>query len=134
VLQLLEDLNAFRDDAHMAAWRPLGLAGYVWEAFALLVAGAASGADAIYAQLAYRGHSRGAYAAALADLVSRGWAAADGAGAYRVTAAGRETHAQVEQATDALFYAPWGALAPADLADLQRLLRRLAGRAAAAAS
>lgn len=129
LLQLFEDLNAFRDDAHMAAWRPLGLAGYVWEAFALLVAGSAASADALFQQLAYRGHSRSAYATALADLEARGWAQADGAGGYRVTEAGLAAHAQAEQATDAAFYAPWGTLSGAEQRELRQILLRMKGSA-----
>lgn len=131
MLQLFEDFNAFRDDAHMAAWQPLGVAGHVWEAFALLAAGAAADAEAIAAQLRHRGYSPGEYAAALEDLAGRGWIAPGDPPAYALTEAGRAVRGEVERATDALFYAPWGALAPGELAELHGLLLRLRGGGAA---
>jgi hypothetical protein len=122
IRQYFEDFNAFRDDAHMAAWGPTGLAGYAWEAFALVWSGAAATADAVFAQLTHRGYSRDEYAEALADLQARSWLAADSAGTYGVTAAGRAAHADVEVRTDAYFYAPWACLTAGERAALPAML------------
>lgn len=109
LFQYVADFNAFRDDCHMAAWRRLGVAGYVWEALALVADGTGPTADALFMSLSYRGYSVADYAAALDELAARGWAApaADG---WQVTGEGRTVRAAAEQRTDAAFYAPWAHL------------------------
>lgn len=126
IFQYSEDLNAFRDDAHMAGWRPCGLDGRGWEALALLCAGQAADADALFERLAYRGHSRAEYAATLAALAARGWAEPTDLGAgYRPTAAGLAAWAEAERRTDAAFYGPWACLDESEIAELHSLLRAL---------
>ena len=143
IRQYLDDFNAFRDDAHMAAWQPYTADGATWEAFALVCSGEAGSGDAVFAQLVHRGHARQEYAAALATLAARGWlvpcpdAAGPAAGiqaagteinpatAYQPTDAGREVRARVEAATDTCFYAPWRCLTADELAAVPVLLTRL---------
>ncbi|HET9223735.1 MAG TPA: hypothetical protein VFO07_14580 [Roseiflexaceae bacterium] len=121
-----EDINAIRDDAHMAAWSPTGLKGYEWETFTHVWAGQADTAGMLFEQLNYRGYSRGEYADALAELARHGWLAPAGdTGAYQVTEAGRLMRSEVEQATDAYFYAPWSSLAESEIALAHDLLIRL---------
>lgn len=128
LMHFLDDFNAFRDDAHMAAWRPLGVEGYVWEAFALVCSGQARTAGALFEQLAHRGYRRCEYAAALADLTRRGWLAPDGsAGEVSPTDTGRALRAAVERDTDRYFYAPWECLREEEIARCQVLLRTLSG-------
>jgi hypothetical protein len=123
IAQYFSDFNAFRDDAHMAAWQSLQLDGFVWEAFALVCGGEADSAASLFEQLAYRGYSCGEYAAALETLTRRGWLEpAARAGAYRVTAAGRAARALAERLTDSYFYAPWSCLAEAQIEELRALL------------
>jgi hypothetical protein len=126
LLQLFEDLNAFRDDAHMAGWGALGVAGHVWEAFALVWAGEARTPGDLFRTLAHRGYSQAEYAAALDLLAARGWLARGQQGSYTVTPAGQAARAGVEQQTDAGFYAPWSVLQPAELVELRQLLADLA--------
>ncbi len=76
------------------------------------------------AQLAFRGHSRAAYAAALSDLVDRGWLAEDGDG-YLLTEAGLALREEAEATTDRYFYAPWTCLDAAEMEELRALLMRL---------
>jgi hypothetical protein len=131
LFQYVADVNAFRDDCHMAAWRPLGVAGYVWEALALVADGAPS-ADALFQALPYRGYSVTDYATALDELAARGWAAptADG---WQATDDGRAVRAAAEQRTDAAFYVPWAHLSPADVLtiwdDIVTLNQQLTGAA-----
>ncbi len=123
--QYFSDFNAFRDDAHMAAWQSHQLDGYVWEAFALVCDGEANSATSLFEQLAYRGYSCGEYATALETLTRRSWLEPDAtAGAYRVTADGRAARAHVERLTDSYFYAPWSCLAEAQIEELRALLLR----------
>ena len=119
--QYLSDLNAYRDDAHLAAWRPYNISGAGWEAFTLLWRGAAHTLDEVTEHLAFRGHAHQTYAAALGDLVSRGWLAVEG-DSYRLTDAGRALRQAAEAATDHYFYAPWHCLSAEELTALQELL------------
>ncbi len=126
LLHYFDDFNAFRDDAHMAAWQPLEPSGAVWEAFALVCSGEATNLEQVYDQLARRGNSRQEYAAALADLARRGWLAPVGAqDAYQVTEAGRTVREQVERLTDSYFYAPWSQLSEAEIARVHGLLLQM---------
>jgi hypothetical protein len=126
IFQNSEDINAFRDDTHMAAWRPLEIDGYVWEAFSLVCDGQANSAATLLGQLAHRGYTRAEYGDALSELVRRGWIEHDdAAGTYLVTAAGRATRAEVERLTDQYFYAPWSCLTEAEIAMAHNLLIRL---------
>jgi hypothetical protein len=126
IFQYSEDINAFRDDAHMAAWSSTGLKGYEWETFSHVCAGQANTADRLFEQLSHRGYSRQEYAAALSELARRGWLAPSGdAGAYQVTETGRHRRGEVEQATDDYFYAPWSGLAKEEIAMVHNLLMNL---------
>lgn len=122
--QYLSDLNAYRDDSHLAVWRPYNISGAGWEAFTYLWRGAARTLADVCEQLAFRGHAQETYAAALGDLVARGWLAADGGG-YQLTDQGRMLRQEAEAATDRYFYAPWGCLNAEELTELRRLLAAL---------
>jgi hypothetical protein len=123
-LQFFDDINAFRDDAHMAAWRHFGLAGYAWEAFALLCGGAAQNATQVAGQLQHRGYSRAEFAAALEELAERGWLERDGDG-YLPTETGLAAHRSAERLTDLYFFRPWEMLSAEETEGLYNLLCRL---------
>lgn len=124
--QFMADFNAFRDDAHMAAWQAEDVAGYVWEAFSLIVSGGASDGAGVYEKLFYRGYSLAEYEAALQSLVARGWLDHNQpAGNYTVTATGHDVNASVEEATDSYFYAPWQKLPKGEAQELQERLQAL---------
>jgi Helix-turn-helix family len=126
IFQYVEDLNAIRDDAHIAAWRPYAISGHSWEAFAFVYTGHADTADTLFDQLAYRGYSRAEYVVTLENLAGRGWIErADAAGAYRTTMAGQAVHAEAERRTDAHFYAPWSCLSGDEIAEAHMLLVQL---------
>jgi DNA-binding MarR family transcriptional regulator len=118
------DFNAYRDDAHMAAWQPYEIEGYGWEAFALVWNGTAPSAEALFDQLSYRGYSRADYAAALEDLARRNWVEviSDQPGMYRLNETGRAVRAEAERLTDQYFYAPWSELTEAEIMAVQHLL------------
>jgi hypothetical protein len=137
IAQYFEDFNAFRDDAHMAAWQTHGIRGFVWEAFALVCSSAAADADALFAALARRGYTRTEYSSALDELAGRGWLAPAGErGAYRVTELGHAVRANAERLTDSYFYAPWSRLSDHEVEEVRALLLSLrdALRALAVAS
>ncbi len=121
--QYFSDFNAFRDDAHMAAWQPHEQNGAAWEAFSLISAGEATSANAITSQLAHRGYSSAQYAEALESLARRGWLElASANGDYGVTEAGHAIRDAVERQTDSYFYAPWLFMSESEIVRLKNLL------------
>jgi predicted transcriptional regulator len=122
--QRLDDLNGFRDDAHLAAWKPHDVSGPAWEAFTFVWRNEANTAEALAEKLAFRGHSAEAYAEALAELAGRGWVEETSEG-YRVTGEGQALRQQVEELTDRYFFAPWTCLSDAETIQLHDLLIRL---------
>lgn len=123
--QALDDLNAFRDDAHLAAWQPLGVTGQAWELFTFLWRSEVKNAGEMAEKAAFRGHSREAYQSALGDLIGRGWVRAAGEGVFEVTAAGQKIREEAEVVTDRNFYTPWLAWSETDANDVRDLLTRL---------
>ncbi|MEM7126179.1 MAG: hypothetical protein AAF702_07620 [Chloroflexota bacterium] len=125
LLHYFSDFNAFRDDAHMAAWQPKEVTGQQWETFAFIISGQANSAESLFEQLSYRGYSVEDYAAALSDLTERRWLLPKG-DVYVATEVGVAIHTQVESLTDQYFYAPWlEALNERELAETIELLRVL---------
>ncbi len=124
ILQCLADLNAFRDDAHLGAWRPTGVSGPAWEAFTFLWRGDVTGPADLAEKLPYRHFTADDYRAAVGELVDQGWVTAED-GVYRVTNDGRALRQQVEDLTDRYYYGAWQALSPAELTDLGVRLEHL---------
>jgi hypothetical protein len=122
--QALTCLNAYRDDAHLSAWKPLRLSATAVETLTLLWRGEANSLDAVCERLTRRGHPRQVYADALAELRTRGLAEGTDE-APRVTDAGRAFRDQVEADTDRYFFAPWAGLNDAEKTELASLLTRL---------
>ncbi len=122
--QHLDDLSAFRDDAHIAAWRPYGVDGRAWEAFTFVWRGDATTAEALAEKLPFHSYTAEEYAGALADLTARGWIerAPDG---YRATDEGRTLRQEAEDATDRYYFAPWAALSDGERIQLHWLLTQL---------
>ncbi|MFK7805278.1 MAG: hypothetical protein AB8G95_26840 [Anaerolineae bacterium] len=126
IFHYLSDFNAFRDDAHMAAFMPYEPDGYIWEAFTLIVGQTADSATTLFDQLAYRGYAEEDFAQALTHLVSRGWLGpSKSVGTFQPTAAGTEIKNKVEALTDEYFYAPWLLLTADEQEELNNLLNKL---------
>ncbi len=125
IFQSLEDFNALRDDAHMAAWMPLHVSGEVWEAFAFVDSGRARDAETLFDALHYRGFTRDEYANALDVLTARGWLDGNAASGWRVSEQGRTVCMQVEALTNRNFFAAWRNLSANELRDLWRGLEHL---------
>lgn len=122
--QHLDDLNAFRDDAHNAAWRPLSVSGRTWETLTLVWRDQANSAAHLAEQLAHRGYSAEDYDQSLAELAERGWLQMTDDG-LRLTPAGLATREAAETTTDRLFFTPWQSLQEAEMARLRQLIIRL---------
>ncbi|MEM7344567.1 MAG: hypothetical protein AAF485_10015, partial [Chloroflexota bacterium] len=121
--QYLSDFNAFRDDAHMAAWQSYNVEGYVWEAFSVICAKQASNADDVFEALSFRGYSRTEYAEGFTLLQDLGWLTSQ-SGHYQPSEEGQRIRATVEQLTDDYFYAPWLTLPDDELEHTKRLLQQ----------
>ncbi len=128
IFQYFSDINAYRDDSHMAAFQAHQIEAYTWEAFGLIWNESANSAQAVYDQLYYRGYSRAEYAAALDELVMRGWVENSSDSTYRITKNGRTIRDAAETLTDAYFYAPWKILSEAEAQETQMLLTDLRDR------
>lgn len=108
----LNDLNAFRDDVHIAAWQAYDLMGYEWEAFShihgeYVFGGAVSNGQELAEKLSsFRGYDAEAYESALQKLVERGWLRVEN-GRYTVTEEGKFVRDAVETETDRVFFDPW---------------------------
>lgn len=134
IIQYFEDFNAFRDDAHMAAFQLHDVPGFAWEAFSHIYQGDMSTVEALHEALAYRGYSPSEYRAALDDLCKRGWLElANDAGSYRIVDKGRTAREEAEHLTDDYFYAPWQNLSENEIGELETLLYQLRDEAKALA-
>ena len=116
------DLNAYRDDAHMTAFQPLGVEAYAWEAFGSIWCDLAHTAQGLFEALPHRGYSRTEYHEGLRDLAQRGWIGTDDGESYVITDEGRTVREAAERLTDQYFYAPWQCLMDSGVETLHSLL------------
>lgn len=107
--QALTCLEAFYDDAHVAAWREAGLSAIEVDVLTNLWRGWADSFDSLVQRLAGRGHDPQDIAQTLADLRSRGLV--DGAGEVSyITEAGKALREQIEATTLQHTHTPWDCL------------------------
>lgn len=124
--QLLDDLNAFRDDAHIAAWAPVGVDGHTWEVLTLVWNGDATTAEALVKRLPYRQFTKEEYQATLKDLAQKGWIK-PGQDGFAVTEEGKKIRDEAEEATNANYFGPWNNLSDDEVVRLGELLTALKG-------
>ena len=122
--QLLDDLNAFRDDAHIAAWTPVGVDGHTWEILTFVWNGEATTAKALNDRLPYRQYTTKDYQGSLEGLVQRGWIK-EGAEGYQITEGGKKIRDEAEEATNDNYFGPWNVLTNSELSKLGDLLEEL---------
>jgi len=122
--QFLDDLNAFRDDAHIAAWTPTGVSGQVWESLSFVWNGEANTAEKLAERLPFRNYEVEEYTQALEELVEKGWIE-EGDEGFVVTNEGKKIRENAEEDTNDLFFAPWKALSNSELKQLGELLAEL---------
>ena len=122
--QHLDDMNAFRDDAHISAWTPVGVDGHTWEVLSFVWNGEANTVEKLVERLPYRTYLAEDYTATLNDLTERGWIA-PGEDGYVVTQTGKQIRDEAEAATDKIYFAPWKVLSDDELTQLGELLMEL---------
>jgi hypothetical protein len=111
MLQYFADFNAFRDDAHLAAWRPVSVSGPAWEAMTFIWRGEVHTPAELAEKLTNRRWTPDDYAAALREVAGRGWVIEQD-GAYLMTDAGTNLRQEIEDQTDRYYYAPGRCSAP----------------------
>lgn len=119
-----KELDLYRMDAHMAAWRSHNLEGNRWEAFSEVWGGKNNTLDKLFEELSFRGITREEYASILQELVTRGWVQQDGE-AYQPTAEGKRIREEAEALTNQYFFAPWSCLSESELEELSSLACQL---------
>ena len=120
----LASLNAFRDDSHLAAWRPHSVDGLEWEAFTLIWRGEVKTLDELSVAIPSRRHSLEAYGTALKQLEEKGWVD-ESSGAYVATSRGKILREQVEETTELYFSRAEAALNMQETNELLGLLGRM---------
>jgi len=122
--QAVSCLHAYRDDAHLAAWKPDGLDAPTLETLTLFWLSEADTLKGICEKLKGRGHPPQVYASALAELRKRGFLDGPDSGP-RLTESGKSFREKIEQDTDRYFFAPWSCLTDAENVEMADLLTRL---------
>jgi len=122
--QAISCLSGYRDDAHMAAWRPSGLSAIALESLSILWKGSANSLATIIQSLAQRGHTPQNFREALVELRERGFLSGTDS-EPELTQAGLSFRETVEQDTNRYFFKPWSCLSEADRTDLASLLTQL---------
>jgi hypothetical protein len=119
--QAISCLVAYRDDAHLAAWRGTGLSATALETLTLIWRSQVDSFSELVNQLAHRGHSNEVYMNALTELSSRGFIE-DSEPRLRIKAEGQRFRDQVERDTQSFFFAPWTALSKQEKNEAGELL------------
>lgn len=117
-------LNAFRDDCHLAAWKPLDMDGNVYEAFSLIWDGTADSAAKLMEARGNRGYEEADWQASLDELVKKGWLEKDGE-TYKVSDEGNKIREEVEVKTDEYFYQIFDGLSDEEVDDFVALLKEV---------
>jgi DNA-binding MarR family transcriptional regulator len=127
IRRYLTDLNYYREDGHLAAWRPFyDVDGRAFEALTYLWRGEVTTPAELAEQIGgYRNFDQADYTKSFGELVSRGWAAAHD-GKYSITAAGKDLRQEAEDRTDEYFARPFAVLSQSETKELQTLLEKLA--------
>jgi len=122
--QHLDDLNAFRDDAHIAAWRLSEVDGHTWEVLTFVWNGNATTAEGLAERLPYRQYTADNYQNTLEGLVKRGWIETGDDG-YIVTAKGKKIRDDAEDETNKIYFGAWKVLSDDEVKRLGELLATL---------
>lgn len=123
-IHYFKELDFYRMDSHMAAWRVHNIEGNRWEVFSEVWGGKNNTLDKIFDELGFRGITRDEYASILQELIERGWIE-DNAGVYQATSEGKRIREEAEALTDKYFFAPWACLNESELDELSSLASQL---------
>jgi hypothetical protein len=117
-------LDAYREDAHLAAWLVSGLSATALEILTLFWSGEVDSLDSVCKRLERRGHSCHVYQDSLEELRRLGYLQGPDQAPW-ITAAGRVFRNQIEDDTNRFFFTPWSCLEKKDRKTLIDLLTDL---------
>ncbi len=104
--QFLTELIAYRDDAHLAAWRSYEPNGHAWDVLTLLWTEKEMYIEEINAKLKRRGHSLDHTRLAVENLIKKGWVTQDQE-IVQITAFGADVRKIAEETTNRYYYLPF---------------------------
>ena len=122
--QFLSELQAFRDDAHLAAWRGIESNGHTWDILTHLWVHREANPDSIFQALARRGNSREQSLTAVELLIKRGWIKREGVN-LSITSYGAELRQNAENTTDRYYLAPFKKFPAVQMEQTIALLEKL---------
>jgi Mn-dependent DtxR family transcriptional regulator len=117
--QAITDLLSFRDDAHEAAWTPLGVSGHAWEILSTIWSDGEITLDEIAEKLQPRGFSQEQDEQALEELLAQGWIEKD-EDQFKLTQAGKTVRDQAEAKTDEYYFRPWSVLSTDEIEEMTK--------------
>lgn len=104
--QFFDEFRAYRDDAHLAAWRGYEVNGHAWDILTHLWAGPEATPEMLNQALGRRGNSMEETLYAVDELIIKGWVNRE-TDKLRITAFGREIRKTAEDTTDRYFLMPF---------------------------
>jgi len=112
--QFLSELQAFRNDAHLASWRGIESNGHAWDILSYLWVRREAASEAIFEGLKKRGHSREKSEHAVELLLRRGWITRE-EDLLRITTFGTEIRQTAENTTERYFLAPFSKISAVEM-------------------
>jgi hypothetical protein len=120
----MQRLFAFRDDAHLNAWKHLDIDAQKYEAWSLVWDGSAPSVEKILEVRGNRGYSEEEWQAVYDKLVEKGWlVTGEEAGTYQVSAESKPPRDAIETTTDEYFYGIFAVLSDAEADELLNMLK-----------
>jgi len=121
--QFLTELTAFRDDAHLAAWRSYEINGHAWDVLTLLWVEKGLTVEEINSKLKRRGNSLDQTQAAVSQLSKKGWVVVEGA-LVQISPFGTEIRQITEETTNRYYYIPFKSFRDLEVKQLIELLNK----------
>lgn len=113
--QFLTELTAFRDDAHLAAWRSYEISGHTWDALTLLWVEKSLHIEEINAKLKRRGNTLEQTNAAISQLSKKGWVVLSEENIAQISPFGTEIRQIAEETTNRYYYIPFKCFSDAEV-------------------
>lgn len=119
--QFLDELRAYRDDAHLAAWHGYEENGHAWDILTYLWVEKQAVLGVINQALGKRGNSMEQTLTAVGGLIRKGWVSREG-DRLSITPFGREIRRTAESTTDRYFLMPLRRFTETELEQARELL------------
>lgn len=121
--QYLSDLAAYRDDAHLASWKPYSVSPHAWEILGHVWRRQASSVEEVLDKVRFRQWRQEQTRTAIDDLAALGWL--EGPPEIKLTEDGKQVREQAEQLTDEYFFAPWDVVSGQELDRMEELFTKI---------